>query len=275
MVDLDDLVKSALAEDLGRGDLTSRAVIAPDVRCRATALAKAPGVVSGLIPFSRTFTEVDASVVVELLVEDGDEVEEGTELAHVSGPARSVLAAERVALNFLGHLSGVATLTRRYVRECEGTGSAILCTRKTLPGLRALEREAVGHGGGRLHRAGLDDGILIKDNHVRLAGGVAEAVSRAKENAPHTLRIEVEVETLDQLEEALSAGSDVVLLDNADLDTVKRAVEVVDGRAPLEVSGGVRLEDVADLASAGDVLISVGRLTHSAPALDVSLELEG
>jgi nicotinate-nucleotide pyrophosphorylase (carboxylating) len=229
--------------------------------------------VAGLPLFVRVFDLVDPGIDVRLIAKDGDRVGEGDALAEISGPARSVLAGERVALNFLTHLSGVATLTRAYVDACAGTGSVILHTRKTLPGLRALQRYAVEVGGGRLHRGSLSDGVLIKDNHVLLAGGVGEAVRRAKAAASGG-RIQAEVDTLDQLREALEAGADAVLLDNADLETVKRAVEIVNGRVPLEISGGVRLEAVPDIAASGDLLISVGRLTHSAPALDIALDVE-
>lgn len=274
-MDVEALIRQALDEDLGAGgDVTSLAVVPAEARCVGTAVARAEGVLSGMSVFARTFRLVDPGVDVAPLVEDGAGVDPGTWVAKVTGSARSVLAAERVALNFLTHLSGVATLTRRYVDVCAGTGSVVLCTRKTLPGLRALERAAVEHGGGRLHRSGLSDGVLIKDNHVRLAGGVGEAVRRAKEGVAHTLKVEVEVETQDELREALDAGADAVMLDNAELDTVKRAVDVVAGRVPLEVSGGIDLETVGHVAGAGDLLISVGRLTHSAPALDVSLEVE-
>ena len=272
--DLDRIVGAALEEDRGpAGDVTSTAVVPPGGRCAGTAMARAHGVVAGTAAFTRAFGLQDPSIEMALRVSDGDPVTDGSVVAEVSGPARSVLTAERVALNFLSHLSGVATLTRRYVEACAGTGSVVLCTRKTLPGLRALQRQAVLAGGGRLHRFGLSDGVLIKDNHIRLAGGVGEAVRRARAGVPHTLKVEVEVETLQELEEALGAGADAVLLDNADLDTVKRAVDVVAGRVPLELSGGVDLESIGTLAGAGDLLISVGRLTHSAPALDISLEL--
>ena len=184
------------------------------------------------------------------------------------------MAAERTALNFLTHLSGIATATRRFVDACEGTESTILCTRKTLPGLRSLERYAVQCGGGRLHRAGLYDGVLLKDNHVALAGGVGEAVRRARAEAAHTLRVEVEVETLEQLGEALDAGADAVLLDNADTETIRKALDLVDGRVPLEVSGGMTIERVREIAPLGRLLISVGAMTHSAPALDIALEIE-
>jgi nicotinate-nucleotide pyrophosphorylase (carboxylating) len=195
-------------------------------------------------------------------------------LATLEGPARSIMSVERTALNFLTHLSGIATATRRFVDACEATESTILCTRKTLPGLRSLERYAVEAGGGRLHRAGLYDGVLLKDNHVSLAGGVGEAVRRARAGAAHTLRVEVEVETLEQLDEALHAGADAVLLDNADAETIRKALEAVDGRVPLEVSGGMTVERVREIAPLGRLLISVGAITHSAPALDIALEIE-
>ncbi len=191
----------------------------------------------------------------------------------VGKDAEQILAAERVALNILQHMSGVATLTSRYVEACEGTGSRVLCTRKTLPGLRSLERYAVEAGGGSLHRGGLDDGVLIKRNHLRLAGGVAEAVTRAKASVPHTLKVEVEVETLEELEQAIVAGADAILLDNADLATIERAAHLLEGRILLEISGGVNLDTIADIAAVGHLLISIGRLTHSAPAMDIALEV--
>ena len=274
-LDADDVVDRALAEDLGaEGDVTSRAALPADLPAAARIEARARGVVAGLPVARRVFERVDAAVEVDLDRMDGDEVEPGDVVARARGPARSLLTAERTALNLLTHLSGVATLTRSFVQACEGTGSTILCTRKTLPGLRSLERYAVECGGGRLHRSGLFDGILLKDNHVALAGGVAEAVRRARGEGPHTLRVEVEVETLDQLREALGAGADAILLDNADLETVKRAVDLVGDRVPLEVSGGMTVERVREIAGLGRLLISVGRLTHSAPALDLAMEIE-
>jgi nicotinate-nucleotide pyrophosphorylase (carboxylating) len=272
--DADDVIRRALDEDLGpAGDITSRAVVAEGAMAHGRFEAKAEGVVAGLPVAERVFRAVDPGVEVSWGVADGDRVGPEDVLGEVHGPARSILAAERVALNFLTHLSGVATVTRRFVDACAGTASVVLCTRKTLPGLRSLERYAVEVGGGRLHRFGLSDGVLIKDNHVQLAGGVGEAVRRARGGVPHGLRVEVEVETLAQLDEAIEAGADAVLLDNADLDTVKRAVDAAGDRLPLEVSGGVTLERIADIAGAGRLLISVGRITHSAPALDISLEL--
>jgi nicotinate-nucleotide pyrophosphorylase (carboxylating) len=272
--DLDELIRGALAEDLGRsGDVTSGITVPDGAVAQGRAVARAPGVVAGLSVFRRTFVLLDPSVAVTTSVFDGTAVEAGTALAEVRGPARSILGAERVALNFLQHISGVATLTRRFVEACEGTGSVVLCTRKTLPGLRALERYAVQAGGGRLHRGGLDDGVLIKRNHLRMAGGVEEAVVRAKAGAPHTLKVEVEVESLEELKTALAVGADAILLDNADLETVREAARLVAGRVPLEISGGVTLENVGDIAAVGGLLISVGRLTHSAPAMDVALEV--
>jgi nicotinate-nucleotide pyrophosphorylase (carboxylating) len=273
--DVDAVVARALAEDLGSaGDVTSRAVVPSDARCRARIEARQDGVVAGLPVAQLVFDAVDPELSWNAVAGDGDTVRPGAVLARIEGSARSILTAERTALNFLTHLSGVATLTRAYVDACEGTESEVLCTRKTLPGLRALERYAVERGGGRLHRFGLFDGVLIKDNHVAIAGGVGEAVRRARGSAQHTLRVEVEVETLDQLDEALAAGADAVLLDNADLETAKRAIDMVGHRVPLEVSGGVTLERIRELAGAGRLLISVGRITYSAPALDLALEID-
>jgi nicotinate-nucleotide pyrophosphorylase (carboxylating) len=274
-VDLDDTIRRALAEDMGpEGDVTSKAILGPDALCIARLEARASGVVAGLPVAERVFRAVDTSTSVDRRVDEGDVVAPDETLLYVNGKARSILAAERVALNFLTHLSGIATVTRVYVDACRGTGSVILCTRKTLPGLRALERYAVVVGGGRLHRFGLSDGVLVKDNHVALAGGVEKAVMRARENAPHTARIEVEVETIEELEEALRSGADAILLDNPDEETVRQAVGLVGDQVPLEVSGGMTVEKVREIAGLGPLLISVGRITHSAPALDVSLEIQ-
>jgi nicotinate-nucleotide pyrophosphorylase (carboxylating) len=272
--DLDDTVRRALAEDLGEaGDLTTRAVVPGEAKMDAEVVARDEGVVAGLPVAERVFGAVDRSIEVAWSAADGDRVVADGALGGVHGPAGAILTAERTALNFLTHLSGIATLTRRYVDACEGTPSRVLCTRKTLPGLRALERYAVACGGGTLHRAGLYDGVLIKDNHVAVAGGVGQAVRRARAGVPHTVRVEVEVESLDQVREALGAGADAVLLDNADVETVKRAVDLVGERVPLEVSGGIDVDRVRELAGLGPLLISVGRLTHSAPALDIALDV--
>jgi nicotinate-nucleotide pyrophosphorylase (carboxylating) len=269
--DVDETIRRALDEDVGSGDVTTESVVPAGRTAAARLVVKEAGVVAGLEVAARVFGH-PGSVRWEPRVQDGDRASPGTELARVEGSARSLLTGERVALNFLTHLSGIATLTRQYVDACAGTESVILCTRKTLPGLRALERYAVEVGGGRLHRAGLFDAVLIKDNHVAIAGGVGEAVERARSKTG--LEIEVEVDTLEQLHEALDAGADRILLDNPAVETVKRAVDAVAGRVPLEVSGGMTIEKVREIAGLGSLLISVGRITHSAPALDVSMEIE-
>ncbi len=272
------LARAALAEDVGRGDVTSLVTVPPEARARARFVAREGLVVSGLGAALAVFHEASAGEArFSALVEEGERVEAGATLAAVEGGARDVLAAERVALNLVMRLSGVATLTSRYVEAVRGTGARITDTRKTTPGLRLLEKTAVRAGGGTNHRSGLDDGILIKDNHLALAGGVAEAVRRAREGAPHLLKVEVEVESLGELGEALGAGADVVLLDNMTPDEVRTCVEFVRKESPgtvVEVSGGVNLSTVRALAEAGADLISVGALTHSAPSADVSLEVE-
>ncbi|MBN1773536.1 MAG: carboxylating nicotinate-nucleotide diphosphorylase [Deltaproteobacteria bacterium] len=273
---LERAVDLALEEDAALGDLTSRLTVDATTRARASALAKSGLVVAGLEPFAAAFRRVDPTVAVEPLVVDGDRAKPGDVLARVEGPARSLLAAERVALNFLQRLSGVATLTRQYVDAVPaGCPTRILDTRKTTPGLRAFERHAVRCGGGVNHRSDLAGGILIKDNHIAACGGsVAEAVRRALAGAGPTQQVEVEVATLEQLAEALGAGARAVLLDNMTPALVAEAVKRTAGRAALEVSGGVRLEQVAEFARTGVDFISVGALTHSAAAADVSLELE-
>jgi nicotinate-nucleotide pyrophosphorylase (carboxylating) len=269
----EELARRALAEDAPQGDLTTGLVVPEDARLTSELRARAAGVISGTAMAGAVFdvaAEEDGAGPVEVgwKVGDGARVEAGSLLALIRGPARTVLRAERVAVNFLSHLSGVATLTRAFV---DAAGPArVLCTRKTLPGLRALEREAVAAGGGTLHRASLSDAVLVKDNHIRMAGGVAEAVRRAREGgAP----VEVEVETLDELEQALAEGADRILLDNATLELVRAVVARVGDAERLEVSGGVTLETIGAIVEAGARLISVGRLTHSAPALDISLEV--
>jgi nicotinate-nucleotide pyrophosphorylase (carboxylating) len=257
-----------LAEDVGDGDLTSLAVIDEDATCTAQLLVKEPGVVCGLGLAAEVFERLGARLAP--LAADGDAVEPGP-VATVDGSARGVLTAERLALNVVGRLSGIATLARRYVEAVEGTGAVILDTRKTTPGLRALEKHAVACGGAHNHRQGLYDGILIKDNHLRLAGSLARAVRQAKgAGAP----VEVECDTLDQVREALGAGADSILLDNMTVPELRQAVDVAGGRARLEASGGVTLDTVRAIAETGVDFISVGALTHSARALDVSLEVE-
>mgnify|MGYP001600927697 CR=1 FL=1 len=267
------LVRAALAEDLGRaGDVTSLACIAADTRLRAVFTARKAGVIAGLACARLAIAELDPDADFQGVVEDGARVGPGEKLAWVDANARALLSAERVGLNLLGRLSGVASLTRAYVDAVEGTGAAIVDTRKTTPGLRALEKYAVRCGGGMNHRFGLDDAILIKDNHIAACGSVGEAVRRARAAAGHLMKVEVEIDGLDQLEEALKYGPDVIMLDNFSLDDLAEAVRRAKGRAVLEASGGVSLETVRGVAEAGVDVISVGALTHSASALDVGLD---
>lgn len=272
-----EVARMALREDLGRGDMTSLATIPEDATARGRFLAKESLVVSGLEASRAVFFAADEGVRFEAFAEEGDRVEAGAVIAAIEGSARSILAAERVALNLLMRLSGVATLTRIYVEAASGTDARITDTRKTTPGLRELEKAAVRAGGGVNHRSGLDDGILIKDNHLALAGGVSEAVRRARESSPHLLKVEVEVESMEELEEAFRAKADAVLLDNMSPEEVGKCVERGRRGAPdilIEISGGINLGTVRAYAESGPDLISVGALTHSAPAVDVSLEME-
>jgi len=270
-----DVVRRALREDLGLGgDITSAAVVPAGTRARGRIVARAPGVVCGVEVAAAAFLELDPGLEIRLSAADGDAVAAGTAVLEVTGRAHPILAAERVALNLLGHLSGIATLTRRFVDAVAGTGAVIADTRKTLPGLRALEKHAVRCGGGRNLRLRLDDAVLVKDNHLALVGSVSDAVRRAREGVGHAVAVEVEVESLEALEEALAAGADVVLLDNMETSLLAEAVRRARGRAITEASGGIRLETVRAVAETGVDVISVGAITHSAPALDVALELE-
>jgi nicotinate-nucleotide pyrophosphorylase (carboxylating) len=271
--DLRTTVDRALAEDAPAGDLTAGLVVPLDATCRAELLAQASGVVAGVRAASTVFEVVagqdgGGALDVEWEVKDGDSVSPGDVLCLITGPARAILRAERVAINFLSHLSGVATLTKAFVQAAHP--AEVLCTRKTLPGLRALQREAVLAGGGSLHRASLSEAVLIKENHLRLAGGITEAVRRAQAGGAV---VEVEVETLDELDEALAAGADRILLDNPTPELVREATTRSGRPDRIEISGGVTLDSVGALVDAGARLISVGRLTHSAPALDISLEV--
>jgi nicotinate-nucleotide pyrophosphorylase (carboxylating) len=268
-----ELIDRALLEDLGEGDLTTAAVVPDGARARARLEQKAPGVAAGLRVAEKVFERVDPGLRWHLHGRDG-EWSEGGLLAEVTGRAASILAAERVALNFLGRLSGIATNTARYVQAVQGTGARVLDTRKTTPGLRALEKEAVRAGGGASHRDGLFDAILVKENHAALAGGVAEAARRALAAAPAGVTVEVECATLTEVSAALDAGVPRLLLDNMSLAELRRAVELAGGRAELEASGGITLETVRAVAETGVDYISIGALTHSAPALDVSLLLD-
>ncbi len=268
------IIEAALREDLGRtGDITSNAVIPATATATARIMARAPGRIAGLGVAGWVFTTLNPSVEVTFEASDGDDVEAGSMLATVAGSARSILGAERVALNLLGRLSGIATVTARLVEIVAPHGTAIAGTRKTTPGLRTLEKYAIRVGGGSNHRFGLDDAVLIKDNHIAIAGGVAAAVSSARAAVGHLVKIEVEVDTLGQLGEALEAGPDVVLLDNMSTEELVQAVALVDGRVVIEASGGITPENVADIAATGVDVISLGWLTHSVTALDVALDV--
>ncbi|MBB5771854.1 nicotinate-nucleotide pyrophosphorylase (carboxylating) [Brevundimonas vesicularis] len=275
---IDPVVRLALAEDLGRaGDVTAMACIPEDARMKAAFAARKPGVLAGIDCVRLAVLAMDAKASVDLRLRDGDAFGAGAVLAVVEADARAFLSAERTALNLIGQLSGVATLTRTYVEAVAGTKARIADTRKTTPGLRALEKHAVACGGGINHRFGLDDAILIKDNHVAVCGGVAEAVRRAKAFAPHLMKVEVEVDGLDQLDAVLAlidegAAPDVIMLDNFSLDDLRAAMARVAGRIVLEASGGVDLTTVRGIAETGVDVISVGALTHSAPVLDIGLD---
>jgi nicotinate-nucleotide pyrophosphorylase (carboxylating) len=268
-----EVVRAALTEDLGRaGDVTSQACVPAEARLRATFAARERGVVAGLACARLAVMELDPTADFREAVHDGDTVGPGAKLAWVDANARALLAAERTALNLMGRLSGIASLTRAYVNAVEGTGARILDTRKTTPGLRALEKYAVRCGGGVNHRFGLDDAILIKDNHIAACGSVAEAVRRAKATAGHLMKVEVEIDSLDQLDDAMLHEPDVVMLDNFSLADMSEAVRRTNRRAVLEASGGVSLETVRAIAETGVDVISVGALTHSARVLDIGLD---
>jgi nicotinate-nucleotide pyrophosphorylase (carboxylating) len=262
-------VDAWLAEDVGDGDLTTERVVPAGATCEAALLLKEPGVVCGLEVAESIFRALDPEVSFQAEAADGDRFVQPARVASLAGAAAPILTGERTALNLLGRLSGIATLTRRFVDAVEGTGAVVLDTRKTTPGLRAHEKYAVRCGGGENHRFGLDDGILIKDNHLALAGSIGEAVRRAANGVP----VQVEAETLDGVREALEAGADSILLDNMSVDELGQAVALVDGRAKLEASGGVSLDTIRAIAETGVDFISIGALTHSARSLDVSLEV--
>lgn len=280
LIIVDEAINAALDEDLGRGDLTSRAVVRTNLKARGSFTAKQDLILAGLEVADAAFMSFDPYIQIESAAADGDEVKAGRVFARVTGEAQVLLAAERVALNFLQRLSGIATLTRKYVSAIAGTNARIVDTRKTTPGLRTLEKYAVTVGGGQNHRLGLDDGVLIKDNHLALGGGVTEAVRRAREAVGHLHKIEVEVATLDQVKEALAARADILLLDNMAPELVRQAVELVRAHEPnerrtlTEASGGITLENVRQYAEAGVDLISIGALTHSAPAVDISFKIK-
>ncbi|SFK11363.1 nicotinate-nucleotide pyrophosphorylase [carboxylating] [Pseudovibrio ascidiaceicola] len=275
LIMVDDAVKAALLEDFGRaGDITSQATIPANAVATGVIAARKDGVLAGIDLALSAFRQVDPTLDVSVLAQDGDKLEPGTIIARIHGPARALLEAERVALNFLSHLSGIASATNAFQRKISHTNAKVVCTRKTTPGLRSFEKYAVRCGGGMNHRFGLDDAILIKDNHIAVAGGVVPAIESARAFAGHLVRIEVEVDTLDQLKEALTAKPDVVMLDNMGPELLKQAVEINKGQAVLEASGTITLSTIQAIAEAGVDIISSGWITHSAPILDLGLDIE-
>jgi len=275
--EVDRIVGAALDEDAPWGDLTSETLIPADAMATAELVAREPGVLSGIDVFAAAFRLVDPRIAVEALVHDGESFDAGSTLARVEGPARGILRAERIGLNLLQRMSGIATLTAAYVAAAAGTGARIVDTRKTTPGLRSLERQAVRDGGGRNHRRSLSDAVMAKDNHLAVltADGqdLATALRAARERMPHTTHLEVEVDRLDQVEAVLAGGADTVMLDNFGVDELRRGVELIAGRAVVEASGGVNLDTVAAIAATGVDVISVGALTHSVRSLDLGLDV--
>ena len=270
---VEEIVRRALLEDIGPGDITTEATIPADKLCTAVIIAKEEGVLCGQPVAQIVFRVMDPSLSYEILVPEGSRVTPGMEVARITGSARSVLTAERVALNFLQRMSGIATVTRRLSDAIKYYHARLVETRKTTPGLRIFEKYAVRVGGGLNHRYGLHDAILIKDNHIAVAGGVRQAIIASRKVASHTSRVEVEVDTLEQLQEALDSGADIILLDNMDADTMRRAVEMTAGKAILEASGGITAANLEDVARTGVDIISMGALTHSVKALDLSLDV--
>jgi nicotinate-nucleotide pyrophosphorylase (carboxylating) len=271
MFEIDRIIQTALQEDIGLGDVTTLATVAPGTPGRAQLVAKEDFVLAGIDVAARVFRLVGDGVAFEKIIEDGRAVDRGQVLAWIKGDAALLLQGERVALNLLQRMSGIATLTAQYVRAVEGTRATLVDTRKTTPGLRVLEKYAVRMGGGRNHRTSLYDGILIKENHIVAAGGIAVAIERARKRAPHTLRIEIETQNLAEVAEALEAGADIILLDNMDIPMLEDAVRLIDGRALSEASGGVNLDTVRGIAETGVDFISVGALTHSYRSADISM----
>ncbi|MBF0097918.1 MAG: carboxylating nicotinate-nucleotide diphosphorylase [Magnetococcales bacterium] len=266
-----ETIKNALFQDIGRGDITTNAIVRPGQKAEAVLVAREDLVVCGLPVMAEVFSILDSRIRMLPETPDGGGVQAGNIICTLNGPARSILTGERVALNFFQNLSGVATLTRRFVEKVAGTNAQIVDTRKTTPGLRQLQKYAVRIGGGRNHRMGLDDGVLIKENHIALAGSVTEAIKRVEEAVSHLHRVQVECETLEQVREAMEAGAHALLLDNMSLDNIRRAVDLAGGKVLLEASGNVTLDNVRELAETGVDLISVGAITHSAGSKDVSL----
>ncbi|ACM20737.1 quinolinate phosphoribosyltransferase, decarboxylating [Geotalea daltonii FRC-32] len=275
MIGLDRIIENALMEDIHTGDLTTQAVMRENRAMRATLKAKENLVLAGIKVAARVFHILDNSIIFDAHFADGSRIEKGATLAEISGDASFLLQGERVALNLLQRMCGVATQTAAYVEAVKGTGARVVDTRKTTPGLRILEKYAVRIGGGINHRTGLYDGILIKENHIAAAGGITEAINRARAYIPHTLKIEVETENLTEVTEALAAGADIIMLDNMDVVTMREAVAMIGGRALTEASGGVNLSTVRQIAETGVDIISVGALTHSVRAMDISMLMEG
>jgi len=271
---VDEIVRRAIAEDVGTGDITTVSTVHVDAQARATMVAKSVGIAAGLPIVAEVYLQIDPRVTVEFEAVEGESISPGMVLCRLTGPARSVLTGERVALNFVQRLSGIATKTNSFVRLIAGTNARIVDTRKTTPGLRVLEKYAVRVGKGYNHRFGLYDAVLIKDNHIQAGGGITATVRAARMSAPHTMSITVECDTIAQVDEAVNAGADVILLDNMSLYDIREAVAKIHGRATVEVSGGVNEATVPDIAQTGVDIISVGALTHSAVALDIGLDLQ-
>ena len=271
LFEIERIVRTSLEEDIGLGGVTTEVTIAPDTIARAELVAKEDFVLAGLGVAETVFRTLDPEVCFEKLLEDGRKVRRGEVLAWIKGQASVLLQGERVALNLLQRMSGIATLTAQYVERVAGTEAVIVDTRKTVPGLRALDKFSVRMGGGRNHRIGLFDGVLIKENHSAAAGGITMAIERARQRLPHTLKIEVETRNIDEVNEALAAKADIIMLDNMTLDQMRQGVELIAGRALVEASGGVNLETVRDIAETGVNIISVGALTHSVKAIDISM----
>jgi nicotinate-nucleotide pyrophosphorylase (carboxylating) len=269
--DLRRIVETALYEDIGSGDITTQATVARDLISQAELVAKEDFTLAGIDVAAEVFRTVDPAIAFDGLIADGQKVQKGEVLAWLKGPASALLQGERVALNLLQRMSGIATLTSCFVREVAATEAAIVDTRKTMPGLRVLDKYAVRAGGGNNHRTSLYDGVLIKENHIAAAGGITIAIERARTRAPHTMKVEIETTNMAEVAEALQAGADIILLDNMTLDQLREAVQLIDGRAKTEASGGVNLETVREIAETGVDLISVGALTHSAKAVDISM----
>lgn len=269
--DLRRIVETALREDIGSGDITTQATVSSDLISQAELVAKEDFVLAGIDVAAEVFKTLDPDVAFECLIEDGQSVKKGEVLAWLKGPASSLLQGERVALNLLQRMSGIATLTSHFVREVSATEAVVVDTRKTMPGLRVLDKYSVRAGGGTNHRTSLYDGVLIKENHIAAAGSITIAIERATARAPHTMKIEVETTSLAEVSEALQAGADIILLDNMTLDQLREAVQLIAGRAKAEASGGVNLETIREIAETGVDLISVGALTHSARAVDISM----